>query len=67
MKQSESLVHLNCRQQVFWWFFWFDSFETSTSRAESSKRTQRKESSRHNIWNYLRFKKKIYENINAHY
>jgi len=50
------LVHLNGRQQVFLMNFWFDRLKTSTSRAESSKRTQRSESCRHFIWIYLRFK-----------
>jgi len=41
---------------VFLTIFWFDRLETSTSGAESSKRSQREESLRHIICNYLRFK-----------
>ena len=37
--------------------FLFDRLETSTIGAESSERTQREESSRHNIWTYLRLRK----------
>ena len=50
-------------------FILFDKLETSTSGAESSKRTKHVESSQHNnyIWNYLRFKCIFYENISAHY
>jgi len=57
-----ALVHLNGCRQVFRRFLWFDRFETSTSGAESSKRTQRDESSRHNIWNYLCFKFIFFKN-----
>jgi len=60
-----NLVHLNGRQRVFLTIFWFDRLQTSTSRDEISKRTQRSESSwRHFIWNYLRVKFKF---LRKHY